>query len=218
MLKSPIDLTFDCPAAGVLASDAAFWQLYDSSFPSTEREPSDVILSTVQTGAGFVVRARVAGITIGLACAHMLRRPPALFLVYLAVAPEWRSHGVGSSLFEQTWTTGAARYVEAGLTPWGCIFEVDTPEAASNQMEQRRRIAFFERLGSCLLPQRYLQPPVDRIAPVAMHLMFRPAPGISLPDSGAVSQMIRAIYFEKYHAANGIPREALDDLLRQIQQ
>lgn len=218
-MELPPDLAFDFPKAGVLASDPAFWRLYASSFPSSEREPPDVILATVQGGIGFVVRARSAGVTIGFVCAHMLRRPPALFLVYLAVAPEWRSQRIGAALFERTWATATARYAEAGLVSLGFAWEVEIPGPVSDENERnqcRRRIAFFERLGGRILHQRYLQPPVDGVAPVPMHLMFCPARGASLPNASAISKIIQAIYFEKYGATNGISSEVLEGLLRDI--
>ena len=81
------DLVFDSPSADTLLADGAFWQLYDSAFPSTEREPRSVILETLRRGDGVAVRARHGVRTIGLALAHMLRLPPVLFVVYLAVVP-----------------------------------------------------------------------------------------------------------------------------------
>jgi len=219
MLESSLDLAFDLPAAAVLAADTAFWQLYDSSFSSREREPHDVILATVHTGAGLVVRARSAGLTIGLTCTHMLCDPPVAFLVYLAVAPALRSRHIGAALFEQARLHSAEHYSSKNLIPAGLVWEVEIPAlVASDEREfeqRRRRIAFFERLGGRILPQRYLQPPVDGIAPVLMHLMFRPVPGAPFPDAAATAALIHAIYFEKYRVANGIPRKTLDELLRQ---
>ncbi len=215
------DLTFDSPSADALAADAAFWQLYDSSFLSNEREPRDVILDSLRNGVAFAVRARAGAHTVGLAIAHLLREPPTLFLVYLAVAPELRSRHIGAALFEKVWTIGAERYVEWGLKPTGVVWEVEIPERALGEQglqDRRRRIAFFERLGAHVLPRPYVQPPVDGIAPVPMHLMFRPAPGGSLPDDSALSALIRAIYFEKYHTANGIPPPVLQELLRETGQ
>ena len=211
------NLTFDCPSADDLANDTAFWQLYDSSFPANEREPRSVILESIRNGVGLAVRARVDACTIGFATAHLLREPPILFLVYLTVAPELRSRHIGAALFEEAWTKGTERYSELALGLAGMVWEVEIPERASGQRElqqRRRRIAFFVRLSAQVLPEPYLQPPVDGVASVPMHLMFRPAPGGSLPDNSA---LVRAIYFEKYHEANRIPRTVLEDQLRTIE-
>jgi GNAT superfamily N-acetyltransferase len=211
------DLVFDSPSAEVLAADGALWQLYDSAFPSAEREPRSVILETQRRGDGVAVRARQNSNTVGLALAHMLRRPPALFIVYLAVVPELRSRHIGAALFEKLWEEGCRRYSQAGVKAEGMVWEVDIPERATSEQglqQGRRRIAFFERLGGFLLRTPYFQPPVDGINPVPMHLMFRSAPGRSLHDGSAHPALVRALYFEKYHAANGIPQPVLEDLLQ----
>jgi len=140
--------------------------------------------------------------------------------VYLAVAPELRSRNIGSALFEKLWAAGRKIYSERATEAEGMVWEVDIPgRATSGQgLEQsQRRIAFFERLGACLLPSAYFQPPVDGITSVPMHLMFRPAPGRFWPDIAAHSALVRALYFEKYHAANAIPEAVLQHLLNKIQ-
>lgn len=220
MPETAPDLVFDSASAETLAVDGAFWQLYDSEFPSTQREPRNVILETLRRGKGVVIRARQNSHTVGLAVGHMLRQPPVLFMVYLAVAPALRSRHIGADLFEKLWEEGRRRYSDEGLKAEGMVWEVDIPERAPSEhgLEQsRRRIAFFERLGGRLLATAYFQPPVDGINPVPMHLMFRPADARSLPDVAAHSAIVRALYFEKYYAANGIPEAVLQYLLNKIQ-
>jgi len=220
MAETASDLVFDFPSTETLAADRVLWQLYDSAFPSTEREPRSVILETLRRGDGVVVRARQDSKTIGLAVAHMLRHPPVLFMVYLAVAPELRSRHIGAALFEKLWAAGRKIYSERGTEAEGMVWEVDIPERATSEQsvqQSRRRIAFFERLGGRLLPAAYFQPPVDGITPVPMHLMFRPADGRSLLDIAAHSALVQSLYFEKYHAANGIPEAVLQHLLNEIE-
>jgi GNAT superfamily N-acetyltransferase len=220
MAETAPDLVFDSPSPETLAADGALWQLYDFSFPSTEREPRSVILETLRRGDGVVIRACQNSNTVGLAVAHMLRHPPVLFVVYLAVAPEFRSRCIGAALFEKLWEEGCRRYSDEGLKVEGIVWEVDIPERATSEQrlqQSRRRIAFFERLGGRLLSAAYFQPPVDGVTPVPMHLMYRPASGRSLPDVAAHSAIVRALYFEKYHAANGISEAVLQHLLNKIQ-
>jgi len=220
MAKTAPDLVFNSPSPETLATDGALWHLYDSAFPSAEREQRSVILETLRRGDGVVVRARQNNSTIGMAFAHMLRHPPVLFMVYLAVAPEFRSRNIGAALFEKLWEEGRRRYSDEGLKAEGMVWEVDIPGRATSELglrQSRRRIAFFERLGGRLLSVAYFQPPVDGITPVPMRLMFRPAPGRCLPDVTAHSALVRALYFEKYHAANAIPEAVLQHLLNKIQ-
>jgi GNAT superfamily N-acetyltransferase len=210
------DLVFDSPSADMLAADGALWQLYDSAFPSTEREPRSVILETLRRGDGVAVRARNGVRTIGLALAHMLRHPPVLLVVYLAVVPEFRSRHIGAALFEELWTAGSRSYAARGTQAEGMVWEVDIPERATSEQglqQGRRRIAFFTLLSGQVLPGSYVQPPVDGTVSVPMYLMFRPARGKTLPDDAVHSALVRALYFEKYHGANGIPEAVLQDLL-----
>lgn len=219
--KLALDLAFDLPDASELAPDVSFWRLYAESFPSTERESPEVVLATLRAGTGFVLRGRLEKLTIALASVHLLRQPPMPFLVYLAVAPAWRSKQVGTAIFERTWSAAASRYREEGSASPGMVWEVEIPELASDQHEleqRRRRISFFEALGARILPQRYFQPPVDGIASVPMHLMFLAAPGAPLPDTSEIHVIVRAIYFEKYLGVNRIDRDTIEVLLRQTER
>jgi len=216
---SPL-LSFDSPSADALPADDAFWRLYDFSFPSSEREPRSVILESLRNGVGFAIRVRDGACTVGLAIVHMLREPPVLFLVYLAISPELRSRHIGTDLFEKVWAEGAERYRELGRRPVGIVWEVDIPELAPGEQEIRQsrcRIAFFTRLGAQILSGPYFQPPVNGIASVPMLLMFRPAPGSPIPDNSGFRALIRGIYFEKYHEANRIPLPVVEDLRREIE-
>jgi len=220
MAETAPNLVFDSPSAETLAADDALWQLYGSAFPSTEREPRSVILETLRRGDGVVVRARQNRNTVGLALAHMLRHPPVLFIVVSCSAAEFRSRQIGAAMFEKLWEEARRRYSDEGLKAEGMVWEVDIPERATSEQgfqQSRRRIVFFERLGGRLLPAAYFQPPVDGINPVPMRLMFRPAPGRSMHDIAAHPALVRALYFEKYHAANGIPEAVLQYLLNKIQ-
>jgi GNAT superfamily N-acetyltransferase len=190
-----------CELAGAdeVAGDQHFWSIYRQSFPESEREPPAVILEAQRSGVGVITRAREDGRTVGLASAHRLRDPAALFLVYLAVADGRRGQRIGAALFEHI----------AGHAGLPLIWEVDPPDSP-DELEQRRRerrIAFFRRAGGELLPRPYQQPPLSPGAPpVPMRLMARPAP----PD---VEALVRAIYFEKYGAQNGIAEATLRALL-----
>lgn len=212
------DVAFDVPRAESLAADSGFWALYDATFPSSERDPHDVVLATIRENRGFAMRARTHERTCGLATAHLLRRPPVPFLVYLAVAPELRSHGVGGRLLERVWAHARECYAAErdAIEPEGLVWEVEIPERATDARDagvRRRRIAFFERLGGRVCPGEYTQPPIDGATLVPMHLMFRPAPGRAFPDAAAIAALKRALYFEKYEAMNHVPRATLERLL-----
>jgi hypothetical protein len=198
-----------------LRVDQNWWSIYEESFPASEREPPEVILKSVLRGVGMAFRARRQGVTFGLATTHLLKDPAAVFLVYLAVARGERSRGTGGELLQGAWEAGAVRLREQGLRPLGLVWEVDPPEPAVEDAEaRRRRIAFFQRHGGHLLERPYLQPPVDGTSAVPMSLMFRAAEGEQTPVPETVEELVRAIYFDKYGAINGIEPAVLQDLLR----
>ena len=206
---------FDTPGADELQRDDALWELYDCSFPASEREPHDVILKTVRDEAGLVVRARSEGKTNGFSVVHLLTGPPpAVFLVYLAIRPAYRSRGLGSELFEETWRLASARQADDKPTSSGMIWEVEIPELAKTADERdgrRKRIRFFERLGASVMEAQYEQPPVDGKGTVPMHLMFKPAES-ALPDAAKTRSLVDAMYKEKYERQNGIDAQTIKEL------
>jgi GNAT superfamily N-acetyltransferase len=204
---TPVQL--DTPDRAQLARDADWWRLYDQTFPATSREPAEVILRSLDADVGVALRARAADQTIGLATLHVLRDPPAVFLVYLAIDPAHRSTGVGGQLFERAWQEGVAR---SRRPPTTMIWEVEAP-SPEHANACNRRLNFFQRHGGQVLPSAYVQPPVDGVNPVPMLLMCRPAPGIAMPTPSETERLVRALYFEKYGAINRIPTPVLESLL-----
>lgn len=199
-----MDALLDRPTASALRADAGFWSLYDAAFPVSEREPPRVIIESVERRVALVVRARQGSETIGLATTHLLANPPASFLVYLAVSKENRNQGLGPKLFEEVMRDG----------PKQAVWEVDRPDRAPSAEERtlrERRIAFFERLGGKILLGSYYQPPVNGDEAVPMALMARGV--VDTPET--IEALVRAMYFEKYGAANGIDRALLERLLQQ---
>jgi GNAT superfamily N-acetyltransferase len=205
------EFEFDTPSVELATTDLVLWALYDTSFPANEREPRDVILASIAANKAVLARARAGGTTLGFSVTHILRNPPAAFLVYLAVSPEHRGSGIGGRLFEYSWNASKKLASSVDLMLQGIAWEIDIPEGSETTEEHERRSrrrAFFGRLGGEQLDVNYVQPPVNGPA-VPMLLMWRSAKGM-LPQ---INQLIRAIYYEKYGAANGIRAEILDDLL-----
>lgn len=216
MRSDRLPIHFDCPSGTVLERDAAWWAIYDEAFPDSEREPRQVILDSIRDGVGLAVRARLDGATVGLATVHLLRCPPTVFLVYLAIARHLRGHSLGGSLLEEAWEVGCRRLTEQGLTAGGMIWEVDDPAGAATETERRqreRRVAFFARHRGRGLSRPYLQPPLHGTLPIPMRLMYRPAAETNPPDASTIEMLVRAMYFEKYGAANHLSADLLERLL-----
>ena len=208
MRDSPGEIVVECLGKEELAADEAWWGLYESAFPASEREPRDVIFRSLELGVGVAFRARREGRTIGLATTHLLRRPPTVFLVYLAVDSTYRGAGVGRELFEVAWQVSAEKIVASGERPLGYVWEVDPAPADGAVDVCRRRVGFFERQGGRVITRKYRQPPVDGINIVPMWLMYRPAPTDGAVD---IDVLVRAMYREKYGQVNGIDVNRLLD-------
>jgi GNAT superfamily N-acetyltransferase len=211
----PSGITIEAATPAELRDDAGFWQLYATSFAGAEREAAEVILRSVEQGPGLTLRALADGRTVGLAAGHVLEEPAATFLVYLAVDPLWRSRHLGRALFDEADRSGGARLIERGRASSGIVWEIDDPSADVSPSERnvrQGRLRFFEKLGGRMLETPYVQPPVDGRTLVPMRLMFRPALGQDRPTGAAIEKLIRAIYFEKYHAINKIPSATLERL------
>lgn len=209
-------LIFDAPPAETAASDRDVWSLYSESMPAEEREPRRIILASVQAGDAVLTRARQGATTVGFTVTHLLKHPPAAFLVYLAVAAKQRGGGIGSRLFEHAWITAESVAARRGSELLGMTWEIDDPELAPDDAERQRRVKrndFFTRLGGTPLPGAYFQPPVNGPKAVPMLLMWRGTQGRLMPS---VPDLVRAIYFEKYGAANGISTEVLEALFKRV--
>ena len=162
--------------AATLVEDGDLWRLYEAAFPDDEREPREVVVRSLELGVGLALRARRGGRTSGLALAHLLRDPAAVFLVYLAVDPNARGWGLGRALFEETWARGAERLRAAERTPLGLVWEVDErPDAAgAARGSLAARTAFFARQGGAALPGPYVQPPIAGPLPIRPRDGFHP--------------------------------------------
>lgn len=213
------ELIFTSLAAADLVSDSSWWDIYNEAFPSTERESPKVILRSLEMDVGVAFAARSKDETIAIATTHLLKNPPAVFLVYLATTKKFRGQGCGGELLEYTWKTGYEKLSACNFKALGFVAEVDAPDESGDMEEKyvrERRIGFFARHGVELLPRSYIQPAVDGITTVPMQLIFRPAEGYGPPDSVLADTLVRAIYFEKYQGVNGIARESLISLLQVV--
>lgn len=206
---------FECiNDAQVLQADIAWWQLYYDTFANEEKEPPHVILNSLEQGVGLAFRVCNSEKTIGLATVHLLKNPAAVFLVYLAIAPEYRNKQIGSYFFDYIYQTGNDQLKEEGYRSVGFVWEVMAPQSQDAAVAEalKRKINFSQQNGGAVLPYHYLQPPVNGSGSVPMHIMFRPGDeGVSLEAINPTA-LIRAMYFEKYAAVNQIDPQYLEEL------
>jgi len=203
-------------SADALARDSSFWELYGSSFEAGAREPAAAVIAAVRAGVAVALAAEDDdGRAVGLAIAHLLRAPPIVLVLYLAVAPELRGQRIGGTLLDQLRVVAADRQRRLGRTPRGWAAQIDLPELAPTKAEheRRRRVQLFLRArGARPLPVAYARPPLRGGTASAARLLHAPEGGLPLRREEAAA-LVRAIYFEKYAAVNAVDRRLLASLL-----
>lgn len=115
-----------------------FLKLYHSAFPKYERKPLAMLLRTRRRGLADLYTLRGDdGSFAGLLCT--IRMDNTVLLDYLAVSPERRGNGVGSS---------AVRLILEQYAGNRIVLEIEDPDEDCADRETRvRRLRFYERNG-----------------------------------------------------------------------
>ena len=153
--------------------------LYERAFPPEERMLMADILRVVREKAcgnaqdsHFLAVTDADGRFVALAYYEVMSRRKTACLWYLAVVPELRSRGIGSTVYRHI----LRDLRRTGL--WGAVFEVEIPEDAHSEEARvfaQRRIELYRRLGARLLTGiRYTQSVGSHQPPIPMHLMVHP--------------------------------------------
>jgi ribosomal protein S18 acetylase RimI-like enzyme len=143
-------------------AEARFAEIYEASFPPSERDETAGLIASIEAGERLCFLARRDGVVVGLAVVFRLNGPSVAFLEYLAVAPNERSAGIGSSMLAHLQThlkTGGEDVV-------GVLFEVDPPAEAdgAERALRERRVGFYLRHGASVVEcaPRYRAPNLIR--------------------------------------------------------
>ena len=171
------------PAArfGLSDSDLArLWEIMEEAFPPEERR--------TRKGFARILRDPALCLTVHRDAAGL----PAAFLIgwelegfryveHFAVSASLRGQGKGGRML--------ADFLSAAPAP--IVLEVEPPETDT----ARRRVAFYERLGFCLNPYPYEQPPLQpTTSAIPLMVMSWPAP-LSEEDFGRVrEELYRRVY------------------------
>eukprot|EP01012_Entosiphon_sulcatum_P023615 TRINITY_DN2870_c0_g1_i1.p1 TRINITY_DN2870_c0_g1~~TRINITY_DN2870_c0_g1_i1.p1 ORF type:complete len:565 (+),score=93.17 TRINITY_DN2870_c0_g1_i1:68-1762(+) len=207
-------------SAEELRKDEAWWEIYETSFPDSERESREQILREAES-EGRTYAVKLNGSTVGLTVIHFLREVRCAFLVYVAVSSHLRSLSLGSKLLKFVFADCERYYLEQGGGPaLGVVLELevlDEGESEEDNAMRLRRTRFYERLGAVLFTGPYMQPPVNG-PPVPLSLMFRPNPGVELPSPSDMRQLMRCMFVEKYVNTSGVPIEDVQPMIEKFCQ
>lgn len=122
-----------------------FYDLLCEAFPQTERRGEKEQRALFSLEKYKVCAKRFSG---KLAAIAYWNFGDFRFVEHFAVDRTLRGGGIGSAFLRE--------FVSAENSP--CILEAELPE----QEIQKRRIAFYQRNGFCLLPFSYFQPPLNK--------------------------------------------------------
>ncbi len=187
------------------------YEIYAVSIPARERKPEAWICAMVRAPEyRFWVlpgARRIAGFSI-------LFLPPAerfALLEYMAVAPDRRNHGVGSTLFRQTTAQVPPQHRSVPM-----LLEVDSDREASADREMRaRRQQFYRRLGCVRISGLHYILPLPGEGPVPeMDLMLYAAEPPRQLAKAELERWLKTIYRDVYRSSPDDPRIA--QMLRDV--
>ena len=160
------------------SSYRAFYARMKRDFPRNELPPFFAVKRNLRKKVYTALYLYDDGQEVGYAVLTAPAGFPFALITYLAVSPECRSKGYGSSLL---------KLLDERFAGQTLVLEAESPEAAKTEDERlirERRIQFYERAGFRVVPTARA-----KIFGVAMAIMVN-APG----DIGSVREMMRALY------------------------
>jgi GNAT superfamily N-acetyltransferase len=182
------------------------YEIYAVSIPARERKPEAWICAMVRTPEyRFWVMPGEARHIEGFS---ILFLPPAerfALLEYMAVAPERRNHGVGSTLFRQSTARVPPQHRSVPM-----LLEVDSDREASADREMRaRRQQFYRRLGCVRISGlRYILPlPGEGPVPEMDLMLYAAEPPRPLAKT-ELERWLKTIYRDVYRSSPDDPRIA----------
>lgn len=132
-------------------NDPHYWstlELYVETFPRDEREPLARVAAVAagELSGGPEIRiAELNGEFAGFT--YFMRCPTQSFLIYIAVMPHLRKHGIGAALLQDI--------TENAPSPW--LLECEPPIGPDKNLREKR-LGFFRRHGAVILSKTYVQP------------------------------------------------------------
>jgi GNAT superfamily N-acetyltransferase len=160
-------------------------QLYESSFPDDEREPTPdlrqsidplLISQPTQTSIRHMFVAERAGMVVGLLLQDYFPRVGLGWIIYLAIDPSERRSGLGTRLFQCGIASCRLDALFNQDEYRGVILEIERVEDSlgeAQRSEREKRMMFFNRLGIEKLTGTYIQPSLgEGLNPVKLNLFI----------------------------------------------
>lgn len=191
---------------------AALRALYDANFPPVLQKPFGLLQAGIADGSIALLTAERTlpppARLLGFATLVPLPHSRALYLGYLATAPELHGMGIGGQLFDFL-----VRWAQDNSDAGAVVWEVEAPEPDPDHLHNRR-IRFYERHGAHLvtLAPRYRMAD-GQGGTIALRFMWIPLRADTpAPDRDTVARWIRDLYPLVYPGAEAFAETLIAEL------
>ncbi|MCR1897541.1 GNAT family N-acetyltransferase [Irregularibacter muris] len=138
---------------------AQFWEIYDNSFPKTEKRSLKEQKKLLKNHDYKVILHREQGKIIGFITLWKLKT--FYFIEHFAIGKEHRNRGIGKEIIKNV----------KEKSQYPLILEVELPEDSI----AKRRIGFYKRCGFCYNDHPYIQPSYQKgVKPIELSIMSYP--------------------------------------------
>ena len=195
--------------------DPLWWEIYESSFPEEERDQKHHFSRALKYNNVKMGACYFQGKMIGIVVVYFMESLPFAFLHYFSIHPDFRRLGLGSLFFQKIMQDVELMLKKNHAEHLGMIWEIEDYSYANDDVEKNlklSRLGFYIRNDAKLLNIKFIQPAIlNCIVPMLlMHHHSDPMLNISAFEY----DIAKAIYLEKYHSVNEIPKKTLLKLLK----
>jgi ribosomal protein S18 acetylase RimI-like enzyme len=160
----------------------SIYESYALEFPESERKTKDQLKQLMRRGAYVLLIAEKHGESgserIGFACLYVPISEDFIWLDYLVIERAYQSKGYGSKFLEEIMRRWSERR--------GMFIEVEIP--TGKDIDQDRRIAYYERHGAKRLPINYHLP--TEVNEMPMYLYYSTLSSDDRPSNEYIEKAI----------------------------
>jgi len=170
---------------GSISNLLALYSNFERDFPQNERKSIEhlEILMSKDKYKLLLAKHRLLEEIVGYALIYIIEDPKVLWLDYMAVEDKYKNSGYGTLLFN--------KIIECeGEGKRGMFIEVEIPEL--DNIDQKRRVQFYERLGAKKLSNDYKLPTLN--GGLEMNLYYKVISNEKLLPAEIIKKSITATF------------------------
>lgn len=191
----------------VLGDTQDFPKIYEDmkqQFPACEMYSFKVFMQLLNNSKYKILlyKRDEDNVLVGYALVYMIENSNVVWLDFLAIAKEHQSQGYGNALFKALWQKYCGPFD-------GILFSVEHVSQTDQELaeRQKRRLTFYENLGSHRLHANFLLPCGDSSFP--MYLYFKPRRDSLVITRAvqiqAITEMYNYCFFDLKHRKELLP-------------